>query len=251
MNDSWQNVSGWYDKLVGKEGHYYHQQVILPGSKRLLNLDKNSSLLDFACGQGVLARQLPEEVVYTGIDVASNLIKQAKQLDKNKNHTYLVADASLKLPISRVDYSHACIILALQNIKNPEGVIRNAQKHLRKDGKFLVVLNHPCFRIPRQTRWEIDQQNKIQYRRIDRYMTHMEIPITAHPGQAQKSEVTWTYHSPLSEYVKSLSEHGFVIEKLEEWISDKHSVGDAAKMENRARKEFPLFLVLLARKDRG
>ncbi len=80
-------------------------------------------------------------------------------------------------------------------------------------------------------------------------MTHLEIPIAAHPGHGEKSEVTWSYHSPLSEYVNNLSEHKFVIEKLEEWVSDKHSVGDAARMENRARKEFPLFMALLARKD--
>ncbi len=80
-------------------------------------------------------------------------------------------------------------------------------------------------------------------------MTQLAIPITTHPGHGEKSEITWSYHVPLSKYVEMLSEHGFVIEKLEEWISDKHSVGDTAKMENRARKEFPLFMALLARKD--
>ncbi len=116
---SWQKVSDWYDKIVGKEGHYYHQQVILPGSLRLLNLEKSSSLLDLACGQGVLARRLPPEIPYTGIDISLNLVKQARQLDKNKKHIYLVADIAEKLQITKNDFSHACIILSLQNIKNP------------------------------------------------------------------------------------------------------------------------------------
>ena len=113
----------------------------------------------------------------------------------------------------------------------------------------MLVLNHPCFRIPRQTRWDIDEPNKTQYRRIDRYMTPLEIPVATHPGHGARSETTRSYHLPLSEYSRMLCGNGFVIEKLEEWISEKHSVGEAAKMENRARKEFPLFLAILARKD--
>jgi ubiquinone/menaquinone biosynthesis C-methylase UbiE len=248
QDTSWQNVSDWYEKIVGKEGHYYHQQIILPGSLALLGLNTSSSLLDLACGQGVLARRLPREAHYAGVDISPALISQAKRLDKNKKHIYLVADISRDLKLSQGDFSHACIILALQNVADPSAVIRNAHKYLKDKGKFLIVINHPCFRIPRQSRWGVDEQNKVQYRRIDRYMTDLSIPITAHPGQGERSEVTWTYHKPLSEYVKLLSDGGFVLEKLEEWISDKQSVGDAAKMENRARNEFPLFLALLARK---
>jgi hypothetical protein len=35
---------------------------------------------------------------------------------------------------------------------------------------------------------------------------------------------------------------------MEEWCSDKKSEGAAARMEDRARKEFPLFLTILASK---
>jgi ubiquinone/menaquinone biosynthesis C-methylase UbiE len=246
---SWQGVSDWYGRIVGLKGHYYHEHLILPRSIETLALEKSSSLLDLACGQGVLGRYVPKEVHYTGVDIAPDLIKQARHLDKNRAHVYLVADVSQKLPVHKTDFSHAAVILALQNIGSPEGVIRNAQIHLRKNGKFLVVLNHPCFRIPRQSRWGTDEQNKIQYRRVDRYMGPLKIPVAAHPGSGEQSEVTWSYHLPLSEYSRLLFENGFVIERLEEWLSDKHSIGDVAKMENRARKEFPLFLAILARRE--
>ena len=70
--------------------------------------------------------------------------------------------------------------------------------------------------------------------------------VTMHPGEA-KSPLTWSFHQPISAYTKMLTDNGFVIEKLEEWTSDKESVGKAGKMENRARAEFPLFLAILAR----
>lgn len=245
---SWEKVSDWYGRISGKEGHYYHQHVILPRSLELLNLQPGSSLLDLACGQGVLAQQIARDVLYQGVDISPSLINQAKRLDRNPKHAYLVADVTGKLPISKQDFSHASSILSLQNIANPAGVIKNARQHLKPGGKFLIVLNHPCFRIPRQSSWGIDPQNKIQYRRIDRYLTPLKVPITANPGQ-EKSEITWTFHFPLSYYTDVLGQHNFVIEKLEEWISDKQSVGKAAKMENRARKEFPMFMSILAKKE--
>ncbi len=244
---SWQNVSEWYSKAVGIEGHYYHQHIILPLSLRLLDLHDGDSLLDLACGQGVLARHIPANIHYEGIDSAPDLIEQAKRLDKNKKHSYHTGDVSRKLAIQKTDFTHASIILALQNISDPLGVIRNARNHLSPQGTLLIVLNHPSFRIPRQTSWGIDEQNKSQYRKVNLYLTPLKIPIAAHPGKGTQSQVTWSYHFPLSHYSRLLSENGFVIEKLEEWASDKQSTGSAAKMENRARNEFPLFLAILAR----
>lgn len=246
---SWEDVSEWYGRIIGKEGHYYHQHIVLPQSLRLLGLKEDSSLLDLACGQGVLARQIPKEVYYAGLDIAPSLVNQAKHLDKDRKHIYMVADVSKDLPIQKRDFSHAVILLALQNIKNPEGVIKNTQEHLKEKGRFLIVLNHPYFRIPRQTSWGIDEQNKIQYRRVERYMTPLKIPIRINPSLGERSENTWSYHLPLSHYSHLLFEHGFVIEKLEEWTSDKRSTGRAAKMENRSRQEFPLFMAILARKE--
>ncbi len=246
---SWQNVSDWYGKAVGVDGHYYHRTVILPGSLELLALDAGSSLLDLACGQGVLGRQVPPEVHYLGLDVAPALIQQARRLDRAPNHVYQVADVSQDMTVKKTDFTHAAIILSLQNVAKPEGVIRNASKHLRTHGKFLLVINHPCFRIPRQSSWEIDEQKKTEYRRIDRYMTPLEVPIRTHPGKGRASQSTWTHHLPLSSYSRLMHQNGFAIEQLEEWVSDRASTGGAARMENRARREFPLFLAILAHKD--
>lgn len=115
------------------------------------------------------------------------------------------------------------------------------------NGYLLIVLNHPAFRISRQSSWGIDPNSKIQYRRIDRYMTPINIPITAHPGE-KHSEFTWSYHLPLWEYSRMLKDNGFAIELIEEWTSDKESVGKASKMENRSRAEIPLFMAILAQK---
>lgn len=245
---SWEGVSEWYGRLTGDRGHYYHRQIVIPRSLRLLGLDEGSSLLDLACGQGVLARHIPPEVYYEGIDASPGLIDEARKLDKDRKHVYRVADISRPLPTPHRDFTHAAIILALQNVPEAEPVVANAAKHLASGGRFLIVINHPCFRIPRQSSWGIDEANKTQYRRIDRYLTPLKVPIAINPGSGRKSPTTWSYHFPVSYYSEVLNKAGFMIELLEEWVSDKRSVGKAARMENRARAEFPLFLAILARK---
>jgi ubiquinone/menaquinone biosynthesis C-methylase UbiE len=82
---SWEKVGDWYNQTVGDKGSYYHQQVILPNLIRLLELKKNSKLLDLACGQGVLARAIFADVEYLGLDLAANLIDQARNWTKTPN----------------------------------------------------------------------------------------------------------------------------------------------------------------------
>lgn len=158
-----------------------------------------------------------------------------------------MADASQKLPIEKTDFDFAAFILSLQNIKDLPSTFKITRRHLSSNGRLLIVLNHPCFRIPRQSSWGVDRPHRLQYRRIDRYLTPMRIPIQMHPGKDNPDSITLSFHHPLSDYARYLHETGFVIETMEEWCSDKKSEGANAKMEDRARREIPLFLAILAR----
>lgn len=257
---SWQKVAPWYNRITDQgRGHYYHQHVVIPGVLRLLGFNSkfsilNSKLLDLACGNGVLARSLPKSIKYTGIDIAVDLIKTAKNEDKNYNHKYLIGDVTKPLPLRGASnaarlgeggFTHATIILALQNIADPATVFENAAEHLLTRGPLVIVLNHPMFRIPRQSSWGIDEARKIQYRRVDKYMSPMEIPVMTNPSDPNSSH-TISYHFPLSDYSKMLKDAGFVIELIEEWTSDKESEGHTRRMENRSRAEIPLFMAILA-----
>lgn len=217
-NTSWHKVGKW-------DNRYNEDHIIGPGVLRMLALHTNDSLLDIASGTGWLERKLPKGVRYVGYDLVRGV------------------DVTKPLPTTE-KFTHAVIILALQNIEYPEIVIKNAADHLKEKGTFVMVLNHPAFRIPRQSSWGIDQNSKLQYRRENIYMSPLKIPITMHPGSG--SGLTWSFHLPISAYTKMLADNHFVIENIEEWTSDRESVGRAGRMENRARAEFPLFLAIAA-----
>ena len=238
---AWKQVGEWYDGIVSKEGHLYHQTIIFPKLKEWYAFKKEDAILDLGCGQGVLARQLPKGTYYLGIDLAKPLIEKAKTYS---SHTFLLGDVTKYLSLERNDFTHVFMILSLQNIERGDRAIRMGAKHLKKGGKMVVVLNHPCFRIPRQSSWGIDEEKKWQYRRVDRYYTPLEIPIDIHPSQGKGSKQTLSYHHPLSTYIEWMVQNGLSITRLEEWLSQKSSTGKWAKRENQARAEFPLFLAL-------
>ena len=240
---SWKQVGRWYDQLVSQEGHYYHENVIFPHLLDWVHFKESESILDLGCGQGILARKLPQKMVYYGLDAAKPLIAKAKSYS---SHHFLVRDVTKPLQIEKKDFHYAALILSLQNMAHPKNALQQAANHLQKNGKLFLVLNHPCFRIPRQSSWGVDENQKSQYRRIDRYMTPMEIPIQMHPSQKSHSKKTYSYHFSLSDLTHWIRLAGFTITRLEEWCSEKTSTGKYAKMENRARTEFPLFLAIEA-----
>ncbi len=248
QDTSWQKVGTWYDSIVGAKGHYFHEHVILPYV--LNHCKKCTSLLDLACGQGVLARNLVKTCSYVGIDLSKDLIKQAKSYHKNDTHThFFCADVTKDLPLDpQLQFDRITIILALQNIEHPHLVFKQAAKFCKETGRMIIVMNHPCFRIPRKTHWGIDEPTKSMYRKVFCYMSPQKIPIQAHPG-SKPSVHTWTFHHPLSSYSKWLKDEGFSIEQIDELCSDKKSTGRNARMEDRARLEFPMFLSIVAKKN--
>lgn len=246
---SWNKVATWYDKSVGQDGHYYHEHIVIPGVLRLLDLKNEDSLLDLACGQGVLSRKIKPIKKYLGLDLSKDLIKFAKEHNRQNNHEFMVCDLSKILQPRTEKFDKATIILALQNIELANNVIKNAANCLKKGGRLVIVLNHPCFRIPRQSSWQTDIKNKQQQRVLNRYLSPLKIPIDMNPSeknQEQNKKITWSFHNSLQDYSQMLSENGFLIEKIEEWSSDKESMGKMARMENRARSEFPLFMAISA-----
>lgn len=238
----------WYDAVVGEGGSQYQEQLIFPGALRLLSLKRGEQLLDVACGQGAFVRLTAQAgAAVTGVDLSPELIRLAKERSKAVAARFMVGDArSLGERLKGVTFDAAVCLLAIQNMEPIEPVCAGLSVLLKPRGRLVLVLNHPAFRIPRQSEWGWDEARKIAYRRVDRYLSPLEIPIQTHPG-SRPGMTTWSFHRPLQSYVMALTEAGFVINALEEWASQRTSQpGPRARAENRARAEFPLFLALRA-----
>ena len=243
----WDQASRWYDSLVGSQGTDFHKDIIMPGVYNMLNPKKGDRILDLACGQGVFSRFLHKKGIRVeGLDSSAELINRAKSRS-NSSIRYRVGDVANSENFAKDRFNGMACLMAIQNIKNINALFENAAIGLKSQCCFVVVMTHPCFRIPRQTHWGWDEEKKLEYRRVDHYLSETDVPILT-PPFANKDSYTLTYHRPLQSYVVALSKAGFALDGLEEWISNKKSQpGKRAKAENRSRKEIPLFLALRAK----
>ena len=263
----WGDVALWYDKHVGDEGSEYHREVILPGVLRLLSLDKITTgqprILDLACGQGVLCRALAKagcQVV--GVDAAAELIAAAKRRNAADNLPidYRVADATkLVEGIGKTaevyrpsSFDAVTIVLSIQNMAPLSPIWHAVWSMLKPKGALVVVMMHPCFRIPRHSDWAWHDKAAQQQRVIAQYLSSAEISIVTHPGDAARglgSTTTTHFHRPLQAYINTLGNAGLFVDRLDEWTSHKmDQAGPKKAAMDKAREEIPLFLALRARK---
>jgi ubiquinone/menaquinone biosynthesis C-methylase UbiE len=247
-NTSWDEVAGWYDDYLLNE-ETYQNKVILPNLSRLLDLKSGEKLLDPACGQGFFVHEFERAGAdIWASDISSEMISLAKE--RGGKSKYFVASAS-KLSFVKDDFfDKAVVVLALENIENLNETIFEISNKLKNGGTFVVVINHPTFRIPKRSNWGFDEEKGIQFRRVDEYMSESKIEISLNPSR-EDSVRTLSFHRPLQAYFKAFEKAGFVVSRLEEWISHKKSEdGPRKDAENKSRKEFPMFMAIVVRKTK-
>jgi ubiquinone/menaquinone biosynthesis C-methylase UbiE len=257
---SWGAVADWYDRLLA-DPDSYQSQVVLPGLLRLIEndgkLDKNDKFIDLACGQGFFSKAYlaagAGEVV--GSDISPELIDLARaSVVGNKNISFHVASAH-KQEFAKTGYfTRASIILALDNIRELPEAVAELTRVLVRGGRLYIVINHPAFRVIGGSSWGYDERKHVQYRRLEAYMSESSKKVVMNPGKTTEDGVgagvtTTTFHRPMSTYVGALAQAGFAVTNMAEWVSHKKSErGPRSKAEDKARKEFPLFLAMSARK---
>lgn len=246
----WDPVAAWYDKLVGESGSDYHRNVILPAALRMLDPKPGESIVDVCCGQGVLARPLLETGIgrFTGVDASPRLIEAAKaRHGKDPRVAWTIADVCQPGSWADGSYDAAACLMAVHDVPDATAMFANISRALKPGGRAIFILMHPCFRIPKQTHWGWDNDQKIQFRRVDRYGTPLDIEITTHPGKDSGEQTTF-YHRPLAELLTSMGKGGLAVTACEELYSHRRSQGSGpfSKAEHRAAEEFPLFLGLTA-----
>lgn len=245
---AWREQADWYDRRHGEAGDDLHGQVVLPAVLRQLAAVPGQLVLDCCCGQGVLGRLLAAQGVRVlGVDASPGLIAAARQR-AGPEEEYLEGDARQLAPLlagRRCD--HAAVVLALQDLDPIAPVLGGIASAVPVGGRLVIVLTHPCFRQVKRSSWGIDERAGVRYRRLDGYATPYAEKLRTHPGRDGDAASTISFHRPLEHYVNALGTAGFAVTGVEEMCSPRRgTAGTSAAAEERAAREFPVFLLLVA-----
>ena len=249
---SWDALATWYDGWVGERGSDYHREIVIPAVLQLLEPAAREEILDIGAGQGVLASHVASAGArYTGVDASPRLIALARR--RHAAHgRFLVADArNLRAAreLAAASFDAALFVLSIQDMDPLEDVLDSAAWALKPDSRVVILMTHPAFRQPRHSGWGWDEDRKLQYRRIDSYLTRMTVPMKSLGGAGPDARFrSRSFHRPIGDYVNGLAERGFLTDGVLELpdLRPEGAPGRPQRATERARQEIPLFLGLRA-----
>jgi len=250
-SESWDAVADWYTGWVGARGSEHHRKLAIPAVLDLLGTVEGHEILDVGCGTAALARSvLKAGGKYTGVDASRRLLAYARR-HQGDVPRFIHADATRLheiVDLSSATFDAVVFLLSIQDIDPLGTALESAAWALRRGGRMVILMTHPCFRIPRQSGWGWDRGRQLQFRRIDRYMTPLVVPMKSYGPHRRGA--TRSHHRPLEDYVAALARQGLLVEAVREIPADDTIArGPATKAERRARREIPLFMGLRAVKQ--
>jgi SAM-dependent methyltransferase len=197
-------IADFYDATVG-------QSVTDRATTALLDLAGDVTgmrLIDMACGQGRVSRELAcRGARVTGLDISAALLAKAGMLEAARplGISYARADATAPQVLEGQVFDGAVCNYGLSDIDDLEGLLANIARLVRAGGWFVFSLLHPCF-----PGWDSDA------------------PSSWPPGLGYFHEGWWlasntgfrgkvgSNHRMLSTYLNSFVRHGLVLDQVRE-----------------------------------
>lgn len=143
-NARYDGIAEFYDGVAGDD-------VSDPATRALLELvppARGARVLDLACGQGRVARELARRHArVVGIDVSNNLLTLARRSERLEpmGITYVHGDASRADVLSGETFDGVVSNFGLSDIDDLDGVLATVARVLPEGGWFAFSILHPCF----------------------------------------------------------------------------------------------------------
>jgi SAM-dependent methyltransferase len=222
-------IVDFYDESVGDDLSDPVAQCVLA----LVGDVRGKRVLELACGQGRVARELAHRgAVVVGADLSRALLERARGREP-LGIDYVEVDVTAPDALAGESFDTVVCHFGLSDIDDLDGTLATVARVLRPGGPFVFSIVHPCF-----AGWG-DQT-----------------PSSWPPGHGYHAEGWWLADSPgfrgrvgsnhraLATYVNGLVEHGLAVERIAEpepgegWF-DRRPPGEAR----------PVFLVVRCRRD--
>jgi 2-polyprenyl-3-methyl-5-hydroxy-6-metoxy-1,4-benzoquinol methylase len=227
--EQWNEAAESWVKFVRSGKNYYSEYLNGPALNRMIGDAEGKKVLDMGCGEGYCSRSFAKTgAEVTGIDLSEALIKAAVEEEERNplGVKYFAADAANLNMLESESFDVVFCYMALLDIRNYEGAISEASRVLKTGGRFVVLIEHPCFTTSRvldgkvvggwETRVRDDGSKEYSYYWIYDYLRRHSYTVEWKHDRLTSSFVTTGFHRPLSDYVNALTKHGFAITGLDE-----------------------------------
>ena len=216
----WTELSAWYDAKQGDSGDLWHRALIDPALLRRIGEVAGRDVLDLACGNGYLARRLQRAGArVTAVDGSPGMAARARAWEARGplGVRVLEADASHLTTLGDASFDLVYANMALMDLADARGAIREAGRVLRAFGRFVGSFDHPCFGGDAGASWVIERHGRrtTVSRRVHRYRDEFDDPGAWNlPDGTTVS--TPAFHRPLAWYADAFRGAGLALTALDE-----------------------------------
>jgi 2-polyprenyl-3-methyl-5-hydroxy-6-metoxy-1,4-benzoquinol methylase len=252
ISRAWNRLAHEWADGYTEYGDLNRQYVIDPVILRMIGRVEGLSVIDAGCGNGYFSRLLAKKGAHvTGVDISSEFIKMARQREKEsplgiKYHLGSICNLGM---CHDETFDIAVSNLALMDLPELDKAIEELQRVLKRDGKLVFSIMHPCFASPPVHGWvrmpfDSDRKEDRIYLKVDRYFDKtMEIWRLA-----KNQPPLYSFHRTLSEYMKTLLGHGFEIIDFEEPVPSRKASREHYREFGDEYDRIPWFLIIGAQK---
>lgn len=222
-----ESAEAWVDFVrTGKD--YDRMDLNNPAMFKMLGNIKGKRVLDLACGEGYNTRIIAKKgAKVIGADFSKEMIDCAtKQEEKDKlGIAYYVPDAGRLAIFKNCTFDVATCFMALQDIENYQKSFKEVYRVLKRQGRFVFVIPHPCFIrriIDGKTigGWEykkgtknLSSENALYYK-VDEYFRTNKYIVQWNMNRLNKHFKSMAFHRTLTDYCNALAKAHFLISCL-------------------------------------
>jgi len=220
----WNGNARFWDGQVGQYGNSFHRILIEPAQEKLLQISEGDLILDIACGNGQFSRRMADRgAMVHAFDVAENFVALARErsLDYGERINYFVMDAGDRGALEALGegrFDSAVCTMAIMDMATIEPMAAALRRILKKGGRFVFSLCHPCFNSDRIKR--VMEQEDRDGDVVTSYSVSMSGYLTPSVlkgiGIVGQPEVQYYFHRSLSELFNLFFACGFMLNGLEE-----------------------------------
>ena len=217
-------VDAWVAFVRG--GHdLWREYLNTPATLRRIGRVRGLDVLDLGCGEGYHSRILARRGArVVGVDATAGMIGRAREEERRRplGIRYRVADAAHLRGFARGRFDLVASFMALMDVEDYRGAIREAERVLRPGGRFVFSVPHPCFdTVLRRGRivsgWVSERgRPSREYFRVDDYF---RTGLVAWRWTLRGTTTTFDnvgWHLTLEDYVNALGDAGLLIRHLDE-----------------------------------
>ena len=211
--------------------------------------------LDIGCGEGYNTRLMAErDAKVIGLDISTVFVQQAKSFQSEGSliPEYLIGNAQ-ELPFADACFDFVTGFMSFMDIPDTETLLSEVWRTLKPGGFLQFSISHPCFDLPRRKNLR-DAEGRTYAFELGGYFERdrgkvAEWLFSAAPPEAVEGLSkfkTPNFNHPLSYWLNTLIQTGFVLEAFSEPMPDDQTVLEQPNIQDA--QVIAYFLITRARK---